>query len=117
MAYPKTKTRKMLFGGTVTKTKRRTPTGKTATKVRRKPLRAKKIAKAKIAPRLSIGRIASPPLKTKTTTIVRTKKITPKVKVVKTRPARGKKGRVGLLRYKPVKVLSPRKVKRKRIKY
>ena len=114
MAYPKTVTRKMLFGGTVTKTKKRTPTEKTVTKVRTKTT-AKKMPKAKIAPRFSAGRLAPAPI-TKKTTIVRTKKVTPKVKVVKSRPAPGKKGKAGLLRYKTVKA-TPRKVDRKRIKY
>ncbi len=112
MAYPtKTVTRKTLFGGTVTKTKKRTPAGKTVTKVRERPAKSK--ATPSYSPRMPVLRGAQ---RVKATTIVRTKKVTPKVKVVKSRPAPGKKGKAGLLRHKTVKA-TPRKVERKRIKY
>ncbi len=108
MAYQKTVTRKMLFGGTVTKTKKITPTGKTVTKVR------KKIVKSKATPSYPRTPVGMAKKRVKTTTIIRTKKIRPKVKVVTSRPATGKKRReAGLLRYKPEKV-TPRKVTRKR---
>ncbi len=111
MAYPtKTVTRKMLFGGTVTKTKKRTPAGKTVTKVRTRPM------KSKATPSYSRFPVPRGAQRAKTTTIVRTKKIQPKVKVVTSRPAPGKKGKAGLVRYKTVKA-TPRKVERKRTKY
>ena len=68
MTYPKTITRKGLFGGTTTITKEKTPGLKTVTKVRKRTIGPK------VKPRI------------KTVTVVRTKRKTPKTTIVKTIP-------------------------------